>query len=236
MNKQQLDTFIENYMAGLRSALKEPTLDREIADVPLDRDKAFYLLLPLLNDGMTADRPAEEVMIAVGAIQAALDIHDRIEKKGAASAVQQLTVLAGDHFSGVHYKLLADIGEFTLIRELSQTIGRVNEQKAALQTDSRLTAERLLSRLAVIETACISTFYDRYGYDRYRKLAEYALTYIRLHDPEALKSFGVEEELARRAVGLLGSRWQSETGQAAGLSPVLADTVQDRLHSLSSSS
>ena len=47
----------------------------------------------------------------------------------ATSKQQQLTVLSGDYFSGIHYRLLASMPEFGFIRSLSETIGQINEMK-----------------------------------------------------------------------------------------------------------
>ena len=54
--------------------------------------------------------------IAVGAVHAAFDAHDTIDVSDATSKQQQLTVLSGDHFSGIHYRLLASIPEFGFIQ------------------------------------------------------------------------------------------------------------------------
>ncbi|GKV67945.1 hypothetical protein NCCP2716_04430 [Sporosarcina sp. NCCP-2716] len=232
MNKQEVTAIIENYMKSLQEVLREPTLNREITDFPVDADKAFYLLLPLLNENREFSGRLRGVTLSIGAIQAALDIHDRIHRTEATSPVQQLTVLAGDHFSGIHYRILAETGEFALIRELSKTIAHINEQKTALQNDTRLTAERLVERMTVIETACISTFYSLYGFGSYRKLAEYALTYIRLNemtDPAAVQAFDIDGAVLRQAIDLQREGLRQELQRADGLLEVLKETAAQRL-------
>ena len=67
--------------------------------------------------------------IAVGAVHAAFDAHDSIDISDATSKQQQLTVLSGDYFSGIHYRLLASMPEFGFISSLSETIGQINEMK-----------------------------------------------------------------------------------------------------------
>lgn len=237
MNKQEVTVTIEKYTAALQEVLSEPILNREIADFPVDADKAFYLLLPLLNENRELSGRLRSVTLSIGAIQAALDIHDRIDRTDATSPVQQLTVLAGDHFSGIHYRILAEAGEFALIRELSKTIAHINEQKTALQNDTRLTAERLVDRMTVIETACISTFYTLYGFGSYQKLAEYALTYIRLQEMTASgneHAFNIDRTILRQAIDLLEDSVQQELQRADGLQAVLAETAAQRLDAFNS--
>ncbi len=239
MNKQEVTATIEKYITALLEVLREPILNREITDFPVDTDKVFYLLMPLLNENRDFSGRLRGVTLSIGAIQAALDIHDRIDRTDATSPVQQLTVLAGDHFSGIHYRILAETGEFALIRELSKTIAHINEQKTALQNDTRLTAERLVDRMTVIETACISTFYSLYGFGNYRKLAEYALTYIRLQEmtaPEIVHAFDIDSKVLRQAIGLLRDSLREELQRADGLNAVLSETAAQRLEAFDSPS
>ena len=67
--------------------------------------------------------------IAVGAVHMAFEAHDSIDECDATSTEQQLTVLSGDYFSGIHYRLLARLPDFGFIRSLSGTIGQINEVK-----------------------------------------------------------------------------------------------------------
>lgn len=179
MNKNNIHSILENYINDLNYALREPILQREIGDFPIDEMKAFFLLLPVVNERMQDDR-IKGITLSLGAIHAALDIHDLIDIDKAVSAQQQLTVLAGDHFSGIHYRVLAENGEFVFIRELSRTIAHINEQKTTLHQVKSESAAGLIAKLKVIECGCISTFYSEFGFEGYLNLTETALTYLRL--------------------------------------------------------
>ena len=65
----------------------------------------------MLNGERWTDR-MNTAAIAVGAVHAAFDAHDAIDVSDATSTQQQLTVLSGDYFSGIHYRLLASSARF----------------------------------------------------------------------------------------------------------------------------
>lgn len=236
MNRHDLNSVIENYISDLQEALREPILKREIGNFPVDSMKTFFLLLPLVNEEVKNDK-LRKITLSLGAIHAALDVHDRIESTQATSAVQQLTVLAGDHFSGVHYRILAEIGEFGFIRELSQTIARINEQKTALHHERRTTGFVLLERLPIIESGCISTFYTAYGFDVYRELAETVLTFIRLDKMSKTagqQAFVLDKPVIKQAKDLLQPKLDRELEQMSYLHPFLQQIIQELMNPLKS--
>ncbi|WP_432355114.1 heptaprenyl diphosphate synthase component 1 [Sporosarcina sp. A2] len=229
MNKHDLNSIVGNYINNLQDALRETTLKREIGSFPVDPLKAFFVLLPLVNEEKNDDK-LKQIILSLGSIHAALDVHDRIQSDQATSAEQQLTVLAGDHFSGIHYKVLAEIGEFEFIRELSQTIAHINEQKTALHHESHTSSPLLIERLTVIETGCISVFYETYDFVRYRELVETVHTYIRLVDmaekPEH-QAFQLDDSTIKLAIDLLQPKLDRVLEHMDFLQPVLQQAIQE---------
>lgn len=229
MNKHDLNSIVENYINDLQYVLRESILKREIGHFPVDSMKAFFLLLPIVN-GKNEEDNLRKITLSIGAIHAALDVHDRIESAQATSAEQQLTVLAGDHFSGIHYRILAGIGEFAFIRELSQTIAHINEQKTSLHQERRPTASVLLERLKVIESGCISTFYNAYGFGNYLALTETMLTFVKLHamaNSEEQQAFVIDKSIIQQAMDILLPTLNHELEQMSSLHPVLQQVIQE---------
>ncbi|MBD7906959.1 heptaprenyl diphosphate synthase component 1 [Sporosarcina gallistercoris] len=236
MNRHELNSIVENYISDLQYALRESILKREIGLFPVDAVKAFFLLLPIVNEGIEDDK-LKKITLSLGAIHAALDVHDRIESAQATSAEQQLTVLAGDHFSGIHYRILAEIGEFAFIRELSQTIAHINEQKTALHHERHKTGPILLERLKVIESGCIAAFYKSYGFESYLELAETVLTIGRLDKmgkSNEQQAFVIDGPIIQQASDLLLPKLQQELEQMDSLHPILRELIQELVNSMKS--
>ncbi|ARK22877.1 hypothetical protein CSV69_08640 [Sporosarcina sp. P26b] len=172
---------VDNYIYDLRRAIYQPVVERDAGRASIDRRKAALLLLPLLNGEQWTDE-MQTAALAIGAIHTAFDVHDQIDIADASSKEQQLMVLAGDHFSGIHYKLLASIPNFHLIRSLSAAIGRVNECKTTLLQTPPTTLEERLQLITEVESACIVEFFDTFGFTRYTHIIETLVPFLWLLD------------------------------------------------------
>ena len=56
MERQKIKYHIENYIDEMKRAVYHPILERDAGEVELDAEKAFFLLLPLLNGERWTDR------------------------------------------------------------------------------------------------------------------------------------------------------------------------------------
>ncbi|MDV6377672.1 heptaprenyl diphosphate synthase component 1 [Sporosarcina sp. GW1-11] len=171
METQGFTDEVDNYIQNLRRAIYQPIIERDAGHAAIDRRKATLLLLPLLNGEQWTDE-MHTTALAIGAIHTAFDIHDQIDIEDASSKEQQLMVLAGDHFSGIHYKLLASIPNFHLIRSLSAAIARINECKTTLLQSPPNSLEDRLRLISEVESACIVEFYHTFGFTRYVAIIE----------------------------------------------------------------
>ena len=122
--------------------------------------------------------------VAIGAVHAAFDAHDAIELYDATSTQQQLRVLSGDYFSGVHYKLLASLPDIGFIHALSKTIGQINEMKTNYHDHSPSGPKELRETIEMIEAGCIIRFFHSFGFSQYVPLVSAALPLLSL-DPAA---------------------------------------------------
>ncbi|MEC1179103.1 heptaprenyl diphosphate synthase component 1 [Metasolibacillus meyeri] len=147
----------------------------------VDENQLFFLLLPFLN-GETWHESIQESATTVGIVQASLFEHDKIKEKDATSKTQQLTVLAGDYYSGRYYELLAHAGNIVLIQKLAQGIVERCEQEIAAYEHTYRTIEQWVNNLCVIETAIIHKFYETYSFSKYSAVMKHALTIQRLQN------------------------------------------------------
>ncbi|QTD42184.1 heptaprenyl diphosphate synthase component 1 [Sporosarcina sp. Te-1] len=166
--------YVKEYVNEVEQSIYEPTVNRHFSATIVDEKKAFFLLLPLLN-GEAWSAHLQTSAVAVGAVHAAFDVHDRIDVIDATPKSQQLLVLSGDHFSGIYYRLLASLPDFPFIRSLSGTIGLINETKTNMMKKPPVGSEQVIKMIAIIEAGCIADFYQRFGFTAYLEITELVL-------------------------------------------------------------
>ena len=234
MERQNIKQQIDRYRQELRKAVHHPILNRSIGEVELDETKAFFLLLPLLNGEKWTDA-MNAAAVAVGAVHVALDVHDVIERSDATSTQQQLKVLSGDYFSGVHYRILAALPEIGFIQELSKTIGQINETKTNFHDHSPNGSKELLETIQILEAGCIIRFLHSFGFSHYVPLASSILP-LRLLDPrvghtdprpkiESTRGWQVQEKDAEQALFEVRTKMGEAINGADFLSPFLKEDI-----------
>lgn len=74
--------------------------------------------------------------VAISFLQMGVDTHERVsvgeEMTSHGKRSRQLLVLAGDYYSGLFYRLLAEEGDMVAIRQLSEAVCDINEAKMEL--------------------------------------------------------------------------------------------------------
>ncbi len=183
--EQQLNEKIKRYIQDVKEAIYEPTIERELPSIPLVlEEEAFFILLPFFNgERETKERYREAV--AIGAVFSALRAHSRVHLENSSSTEQQLTVLAGDHFSGIHYRILASLRSFPLIRHLSEAIARANEEKTDLFFRQLSTSTDWKKSIITSDVGLITSFYDVNGWQHYHRLVQDGLPYSYIKNESA---------------------------------------------------
>ncbi|CAM3058044.1 heptaprenyl diphosphate synthase component 1 [Filibacter tadaridae] len=233
METKQMKMNIENYMNEVKYALREPILERDVGEPPIDALKSFFLLLPLLN-GEKWTEQLNTTAVAVGAVHAAFDAHDMIDLTKVDNKQQQLTVLSGDHYSGIHYRLLASIPDFDFIRTLSQTIGQINEVKTIFHEGAPDSPEKLIKAIRKIEGGCITEFLNVFDFSRYTSLVNTALPLLWLHSTTELNKTGqvdgfranLKDVDAQQAIRILSTELQEAVEEASFLMPFLQSAIR----------
>lgn len=237
MEKQNIKKHIDYYMREFRQAVYHPILNRDIERPQLDEEIVFFLLLPKLN-GEVWTKDMTKAAIAVGAVYAAFEAHDRIDTENATTTEQQLTVLAGDYWSGIYYKLLAEIPNFDFIQTLSATIGQINELKTDYYFQSSSEFTKNLEAIKSIKANCVIQFLYTFGFSKYASLTAAALPLIALDSKcEEVSKTGVEnwslsEQEKTEAVNLLKVELDRALMEADFIKTSLKEEVSSMTRSL----
>lgn len=123
--------------ALIEDKIQHTYLEKYIKKPIIDDEKLFILSVIFSNTSMSTFRK-KQYIITTMLVQIALDTHDLVpvtndEMDSEESRVaKQLTVLAGDYYSGLYYLLLSEIEAFDMIHILASAIKEINEYKMKL--------------------------------------------------------------------------------------------------------
>ncbi|WHT47136.1 heptaprenyl diphosphate synthase component 1 [Sporosarcina thermotolerans] len=150
-------------------------------------------------------------------------------------------VLSGDHFSGIHYRLLSSIPDFEFITAMSEMIGRINEVKTDLFMETVEDTCWHIDSMTVIESGCIGEFQQRYGFTKYKTISETALCLI-WYFKQLTKGVNcnwdrstnrLKKEEIESAISILSSKMRNELVNADFLAPFLKQEIHRLAHPLS---
>jgi heptaprenyl diphosphate synthase len=178
MNEQQIHSKITSVEIDVLKAVQQRTLEKFTEGPCVERERLFFLLLPFFDQKQWSE-DIEESAKTVSIVYAALHAHDQVKQDILATKKQQLTVLAGDFYSGIYYQMLANANNIAMIQRLATAIIKVSEKKAAFYDGEIYTIGEIEQSIYQIETELLSSFYHFYGYEKYLPLAGSMLTYIR---------------------------------------------------------
>ncbi|WP_052455835.1 heptaprenyl diphosphate synthase component 1 [Bhargavaea cecembensis] len=209
MKASPIHTEIEQLNIRIRNRLANRMLLEHTGNPVIGGPAMFALVLPELN-GEPWGRDDRHAAEAVGALHAAFHAHDSIEDRGHPSRRQQLTVLAGDYYSGVHYRILTGIPDIRLLHGLSLAVIAMSERKAGLyEARPESSAGELLDGLGTIEAAALTVFFDSRGLELYELTVRHALIAGRLAGELANLDSGNETPFVSailRSADILGDR------------------------------
>lgn len=176
MNDFQIHSKITSVEVDVLKAVRQRTLETFTEGPSIERARLFFLLLPFF-DGNKWTQEMEDSAKTVSIVYAALHAHDQVKENSPISKEQQLTVLAGDFYSGIYYQMLSNMKNIKLIQQLATGIIRVSEKKASFYEVQPLSIAGIEESADVIETELLSIFYSHYGFDKYLPLAKLVLNY-----------------------------------------------------------
>ncbi|MGN8647077.1 heptaprenyl diphosphate synthase component 1 [Gracilibacillus sp. HCP3S3_G5_1] len=148
-------TYIKtiNYYTNLiTQTINQQFLDKHLEEPELDIHKLIAL------HQLVQDKPDEEALVQTTMlVQIALNTHDKIGSNLEDENVkkQQLTVLAGDYYSGIYYYLLANHNNLSFIRLLADGINEMTQAKMSIYYSSYDDFDSFLSDYKEIECKLI---------------------------------------------------------------------------------
>nr|WP_028400483.1 heptaprenyl diphosphate synthase component 1 [Ectobacillus panaciterrae] len=143
----------------LHARLQHPFLMRYI-DTPVVDEEKLLLLYSILKSANLHIEHIQHYALTIMLVQIALDTHEKVSDKldaeaGESHKRRQLTVLAGDYYSGLYYYLLAENHDISLIRALAQGIKEINEQKIRLYQQSDRSVAAVVRSVEIIESSLL---------------------------------------------------------------------------------
>lgn len=126
---------------NLKDLIKEKMhnsyIEKFIKTPILNEDKLF-ILTSILNNTELPDYKKKNYIISTMLVQMALDTHDLVprtndlEHSNIDQITKQLSVLAGDYYSGLYYLILSEIEDVEMVHILASAIKDINEHKMQL--------------------------------------------------------------------------------------------------------
>lgn len=157
-------------------------LEKYIPAPKIDEDKLllFYLMIEELQ---WPETKLDHYLVTIMLVQIALDTHETVtieEVHGQNMKKRQLTVLAGDYYSGLYYFILAGIKDIPMVTVLAEGIKEVNEQKIKLYQKEIDQFDVLINTLKMIESSIFEKITDFIYEPAWTELASNILLFKRL--------------------------------------------------------
>ncbi|MFK4997760.1 heptaprenyl diphosphate synthase component 1 [Bacillus sp. N9] len=106
---------------------------RKIIGSPKVDDDRILMMSIALQDVNITDSERLVYITSAMLVQLALDTHDMIATRQLLLKERQIMVLAGDYYSGLYYRLLAEYNHTELIKALAVAIKTINEHKILIR-------------------------------------------------------------------------------------------------------
>lgn len=159
-------------------------------DKPRINTEKLYVLYYLMQHVPLPEEKKKRFIVTVSLVQLALDTHDLVPEDKRDTDDQdriytQLTVLAGDYYSGLYYQLLAKIEEIGLISVLSTAIRKINEAKMRLHYHDFSTEQELIDILKEINGTLYVHLSDYVGPEKIEEFLSEWLFFLFLSDEQS---------------------------------------------------
>ncbi|MFE5390792.1 heptaprenyl diphosphate synthase component 1 [Bacillus thuringiensis] len=168
----------------LMEKLRHPYFINYIEEPFIDEEKIALLYGALKSANLHIEQ-IEHYVVTIMLVQIALDTHERVSNKAGEEEIEfhkcrQLTVLAGDYYSGLYYYLLSMNRDIVLIRALAEGIKEINEHKIMLYQKVHETTDDIMKSVVTIESALLQKTCDHFHLSHWKPFITYVLSGNRL--------------------------------------------------------
>ncbi|GAE91361.1 heptaprenyl diphosphate synthase component I [Gracilibacillus boraciitolerans JCM 21714] len=144
---------INHYNDQIKESIKQVYLQQHLEQPQIEEHKivALHLLAQTTKNH-------ENLVLTTMLVQIALNTHDQISTQyedNINSTQQQLTVLAGDYYSGIYYHLLANSNDLSLISVLADGINEMTQEKMHVYYNDYHTIKSFLDDFEKIESKLV---------------------------------------------------------------------------------
>ncbi|PLR82781.1 heptaprenyl diphosphate synthase [Bacillus canaveralius] len=182
---QDLREKLAEIKEHIKAKASHPYLLKHVEAPDIDEDK-LILLLSLLNQLDLSKAEIDRYALTITLIQIALDTHEHVTNskalKDSSQNMQrrQLTVLAGDYYSGLYYKFLAEIDNISMIRTLAEGIKNINEHKITVYQRDTDGVDKLMNSIRKIESSLFEKISEYFHAGAWNEVASNLLLVKRL--------------------------------------------------------
>ncbi|MBO9128246.1 heptaprenyl diphosphate synthase component 1 [Bacillus sp. 165] len=168
----------------LDKKLKHPFLMQYIEYPVIDEDK-LQLLYFLLKHAKLNNEQIQHYVVTIMLVQIALDTHEKVSvnlntEQGQSHKRRQLTVLAGDYYSGLYYYMLAQQHDIALIRALAEGIKEINEHKISIYQKDGNSIDEVINSVETVESALIQKTCEHFNVQEWKRFAAVILCLKRI--------------------------------------------------------
>lgn len=145
-----------NIQDKITTEMQLPFLQGEIVQ-PIISNQWLYTLSTILSKSNKTEDEKVQYGVAIAFIQMALNLHDQVSLSDKDETrdddnTRQITVLAGDYFSGRYYSILASLNDTLLIFHMANAIRLINENKVFLELNQNLNKNQVNESISILET------------------------------------------------------------------------------------
>jgi len=154
---------------SIEKKIQHPYVEKFVKKPFIDEDK-LDILIYIYQDVPIPIQMKQQHIITIMLVQMALDTHEHIPNDHQdwmmSETERQLSVLAGDYYSGLYYLLLSELEEVNMIQVLASSIRKMNEYKMILFYEEAESVQEFIEVISQLEASLYTEVASYLGLDQ----------------------------------------------------------------------